>query len=261
MPIKWLDLCCGNGNILSQISDTIGDRSSSIYYHGLDIDIKYVNKCNKIIKNKQLNEKLAYVKIEVHDITKPFKSDVKFDIITLLNVLHEINPFNIISIFKNALVNSKQNGLLLIVDMCELPHLEWKSITWSRDTLSQIITPFLKNKNDINTLVSPVPINIYPRSVNIIALRLKKDMFDMSKFSNLSESIDEIVINCLKTKMDSISKQIIKIYEMNSDLFMNKNNEKLNSINSSFSKLLWEYWSVNERLNDYRVANKIMNTD
>ncbi len=174
-PIRWLDICCGNGNILTNIRTSLPRNCSSIEYYGVDFDRKYIRECEKAIKDNNLDTHLASKpKLHIQDIQNPLPRWNQFDFVTLLNVLHEIPPFHIYDVIRNALDRCKYSGMVFIVDMCPLPHLEWKAITWSSQDLEDLISPLLKRNNTICPVEGSITINIYPRKVNILSLAIRK---------------------------------------------------------------------------------------
>lgn len=244
--VKWLDLCCGNGNILLQVKKSMGRSATQIEYFGFDIDKNNIDECEKIIHLEELDKCLAGINLDVVNLdTSPIPGDNKFDIITLLNVMHEINPFGIYPLLKNALQRCKRNGVLLIVDMINLPHLEWSAITWSGNTLADLLSYFIKDENII-CLDQTLTIPTYQRAVDIFSLKLNRKDIDEGIFFNWESKKEEnkrkkIIIHCLEKKKQMLSQQLKRIYIEREHIVSSKEDWE-----SKISKILWEYWAVCE---------------
>lgn len=253
--IKWLDLCCGNGNILAQIDKTIREKVSKVEYYGFDIDKGNVDECKKIIFSKKLDQRLAKVKVDVVNLdSSPIPGDGDYDIITLLNVMHEINPFNIFPLLRKALDRCQKDGVVVIVDMIDLPHLEWGAVTWSTEHLKAVISYLTKDEN-ITSLDEKISLLIFERKVDIYCLKLEKKHVNEDIFSIWNSEMEvkkrNNIINCfLEEKKKMLSDQLTKIYYEKE----NKDNSR-EDLESKVSKILWEYRAVCEYLSNFRKSN------
>lgn len=248
-PIRWLDLCCGNGNILSQFGESHQDHMPQVEYYGYDIDRKNIDECREIIRKNNLDRRLAHVKVEVVNLDiSPIPGKKKFDIITLLNVLHEINPFNIFSLLKKAMERCKKNGVILIVDMCCLPHLEWKAATWTKEGLKELVSYFLRgDKETCNIKESTCEIAVYPKKVEVFSLRLwrnkvEEKLIDIWDQKQEEKKQKKIIFNYLKKKKEKLARQLYNIYDERSNIKDEKGYKNITL------KILWEYWWVCEIL-------------
>lgn len=252
-PIKWLDLCCGRGNVLKHITTTLGELSRRVKYYGVDINLEHRNECQETIRKMGLNDHLAAPpQVFVGDILKPWNMDqgTQFDIVTLLNVLHEIPPFSIYSVLRNALDRCKYTGLVLIVDMCSLPRLEWQAITWQKEHLLNLMSPLLKQNKGVSLVQHSIPISIYPRRVDVWALRLRKSIvrtrvFPKWEWREKDTKHRNIVKSYLLRKKTGLSEQIETICRDTGELLV-VGKEKAE--NENLRKLLLEYWAVSEAL-------------
>ncbi len=252
--IKWLDLCCGKGNILNHIKPTLGTSCSRVIYNGLDIDITHIEACRNIVVEHALDNCLKKpIDLSVQDLAKPFELKDKFDIVTILNVLHEIPPYDIYKLLKNAFKVCNYNGSVLIIDMCKLPHLEWKAITWNKDLLSELLTPILNKDNEMITTLHEIA--IYRRKVEIFSAKLQKRRIDSDFFKkqwNKSRitKYNRYVTSCLIKKRKELSNGIANIYK-DTRVAQKIDSKKNTSYNQQLKALLWEHWTVTEALNDY----------
>ncbi len=261
-PIRWLDICCGNGNILTHIRTALGRECSSIEYYGVDLDLKHIKECEKVIKENNLDNYLASSPIvQVHDIRNHLQKWKQFDLVTLLNVLHEIPPFYVYDVIRNALDRCKYSGMVLIVDMCPLPHLEWKAITWPRQNLEDLISPLLK-KNDAIYPVEvegPIHANVFPRTVNVLSLAIRKSKIDMRQLPSTPRTVvnegsfQNIIENCLSRKKRELSAEILDVYSSD-PASSTKDRMKLGR-SKQLQKLLWEYWAVSEAIDSRPLSH------
>lgn len=113
-----LDVGCGNGLFLSLASHFHPLKNAV----GVDVDQNSVNQANKIknkVKSFSSDCKVDYVLVS--EVSK--YSDFKFDVITMIDVLHHVPKKEWESFIKHYLSFLKPGGLLLVKEMNNKPFL------------------------------------------------------------------------------------------------------------------------------------------
>ena len=243
-PVRWLDLCCGNGNVLGQIRQALGESCGAVEYHGVDLDLRHIEECRDVIRSNELADHLAAVDVGVHDVSNRLSElGKKFDIVTLLNVLHELPPFDIYRVIGNAVERCKRGGVVLIVDMCALPHLEWRAITWSRELLARLVSPLFGSPGRAITVQHAIPVSIYPRTVDVVSVKLPRSSVNSELLSGRRTSartsrLQRLVRDCLEEKRRELSEAIS----------VGGQSGGLRSHNRDLQRRLWEFWAVSDAL-------------
>ncbi len=248
--VRWLDLCCGRGSLLAQWMSLGEEISKRVEYQGFDRESAHVKECCRIIKEKDLGTR---VRADVHDVTHSLLGWKigKFDFVTLLNVLHEIPPFEIYDVLSNAFRHCKSGGSLLLVDMCWLPHAEWRAIAWQREYLNQLLQPLLRNQELPNILPGNAEIAVYRRKVEVFSVLLARKRVHEALFADSDEILrrdfQKNVRRCLTKMKSDVSKRIVKTYER-PDSSHGKDAKPDLSREEMLKQLLWTYWAISESL-------------
>ncbi len=248
-PFRWLDLCCGRGTILNHFDSALNDFITGLEYWGVDAEPRHIEACKKIIRKKKLYHNF---KFRNHDVTRVLaQSDGQFNFITLLNVLHEIPPKDLFDVLIAAIDRCKPTGQLLIIDMEELPHLEWKAITWSKDSMTKLFTPFLKNKENIgHSKHQAFCASSYHRTVDVAVIEIYKKSLDLNKLKKNKSALKEQFNTNLKVLLSemqrSISEFMIDEFEKAND----SDGKTKDSVNPLLRNMLWKYWAVTEALQE-----------
>ena len=103
-----LDFGCGTGKLLIKASDTY---TSSIFY-GLDIDKNGLISANQLVKKLQKENRIKFFNGLINE--KPKENSV--DVITMVEVFHEINKDIRGAILKDLYKLLKSNGSIIILD-------------------------------------------------------------------------------------------------------------------------------------------------
>lgn len=134
---RWLDIACGQGQVLAQIDSNIGTRGrSKIHYFAFDIE-------NKHLQHATHQAERAKVRCTAqignsHDLAKFYPPDKPFDLITCTNAFHELPPQVLPSVLAEAVIRLADNGSLFLYDMENLKDAEFGSLTWQRFEIESI---------------------------------------------------------------------------------------------------------------------------
>jgi 2-polyprenyl-3-methyl-5-hydroxy-6-metoxy-1,4-benzoquinol methylase len=256
-PLRWLDMCCGKGAILREIKTVINASScSALEYYGIDVHSANIGECQKLIAREKLRDHLRVAEAEPHDASKPLLhlwDSRKFDVVTLLNVLHEIPPYKVYSVLRNAVDRCKHSGVIIIVDMCSLPHFEWQAITWTREHLEHLIQPILRSPHTPKVGKNPVHVGVYPKTVDVFSLTLPKSIIDtnrlgVGKRTTGSGKLGRTIDTFLSNKKRELTNELKGVYgSVSVDLLSDQEREP-SALDLRQQKLLMEYFAVSEAL-------------
>jgi ABC-type cobalamin/Fe3+-siderophores transport system ATPase subunit len=122
---RVLDFGAGKGRLLSNLSESCSKENKKVSdlldYYAYDIDSANMAECKNVIE-EVYNDSTGRYFNETYKLV-----EMKFDIILMCNVLHEINPSDWINVFNSptGIYNMlNDTGILLIIEDCLMPHGE-----------------------------------------------------------------------------------------------------------------------------------------
>lgn len=216
--MNWLDVCCGRMALLNHVDKHLKSKCRNVVYTGFDINVGYLRDCAILVNEKRLKDKLAGIdaKIgEVRDLRKIFHGK-QYNLISLSNALHEIEPFYVADLFVECLDLCTDDGVFVIVDMQNLIEHEKYAVTWTDNEIEKILRPlFVSWKDDL--IVSSDPISTGKGDkVNLFLTKVEKSKTVLCKRISAEEKdtiIDKIdgKIRCiLREKHLYLDKEIRK---------------------------------------------------
>lgn len=140
---RWLDLCCGKGQIIINLEDNFTENvRQKIEYYIQDINEDYLKVTQKNA------EDLKFKKVESYttDICKfhaIIPEAVKYDFVTLINAVHEIDPYFIPILLFESIIRLSNSGTLYMYDMETINPLELGAVTWTREEIQELVNTFL----------------------------------------------------------------------------------------------------------------------
>jgi len=205
--IMWLDLGCGDGQLIESSNRLFGPDQACIEYDGIDYNKNHIEK----LRAKQTNAECSNMKINGHvleldrlnplDIHDPLAVK-KYHWVSLVNVIHEVPPVQLPNLLLTALVCCNEKGILYLRDFEKLPKLETDAIIWDAMEVEKIFREVLgfkeiiccheqlrpKTGDNIPTysiFASPEEINANYSSKTFLRAKLK----ELTKF--IKNAIDE----------------------------------------------------------------------
>jgi SAM-dependent methyltransferase len=141
--VKWLDLACGEGQILTTLESGFeaGVRNK-IAYTGFDRKDSYLLTTEKIASMAGLARYQTQVG-SLSAIGSVFAVD-RFDFITLINTVHEIDPRHLALVLVDATLRLADGGALYIYDMESVDPVELGAIAWLGGEIQSIIAAMLE---------------------------------------------------------------------------------------------------------------------
>lgn len=133
----WLDVGCGNGRCLKSID--VLERNGNLYeqklinYIGIDISRKCMVEAKSIAKLYYINHNMLIGN------AKFLYFSIKFDIISAILLLHEIDPIDLPYILNNLLKMLNEDGKLIISDFNDPMEREPGIIVWDVADVNHIV--------------------------------------------------------------------------------------------------------------------------
>lgn len=122
--VDWLDLACGKGQIISQLSENLDiECRKKIVFQGYDINVEYSKSVSKTADKLDFSSYSMSIG-DLSSFNTNLNNDKTFDFITCTNVTHEIHPQKFSKIVLGAIKRLNSNGLLFIYDMESLSNPE-----------------------------------------------------------------------------------------------------------------------------------------
>ncbi|QDT42614.1 hypothetical protein Pan241w_27000 [Gimesia alba] len=136
---NWLDLACGKGQIISQLSENLSSENrSKLIYSGYDINIENTRTAGRMAKGLGFKS-FSFKHGDLSQFTKLLDDNEKFDFITCTNTAHELQPGAFASIIIDALLRLTDTGELFIYDMESLIQPELGALPWRHDEISELL--------------------------------------------------------------------------------------------------------------------------
>lgn len=155
--LRWLDLCCGRGQILNNLNDGLPPEFiNRIDYVGYDAEPAIIEDA----KNTAAELTLRSSRFFIGDISK-FKDFLppgsEYDFVTCLNTVHEVLPAGLIDILINGILILSPNGSLHVYDLESLSDLELGAIPLQRYEVQEILSEFQRLTDSNNLFVASFP--------------------------------------------------------------------------------------------------------
>jgi SAM-dependent methyltransferase len=135
--IEWMDVGCGDGRCIEllQIFRRYHqlDRLDKINYLGIDLSKENIDKAQIIAEEVKCNAK--FLKLDAKDI----QYCSRFDVISAILFVHEVNPIYLPRILWNMLDALNDDGCLLISDFNDPYEQENEIVIWNRREIIYII--------------------------------------------------------------------------------------------------------------------------
>jgi SAM-dependent methyltransferase len=253
-PLRWLDLCCGKGSILHHLPSALAGLCKHLEYCGVDIEPDHIRICKATAKKDGLKGQLAGISFVTHDVRRPLEASLgAFDFVTLLNVLHEIEPRHLYNVLAFAVRRCAPHGKLLLIDMAQLPHLEWNAICWPKGHLERLISPLFRVGHSAVASSDPTHVVTFNRSVEIVSLTMRKRALNKATLQPVSTAarkrFQQNVRKTLKAMQAEASNAIQDTYDRAQDP-----TKELKSP-PDLRQLLWRYWAITEALRNHRLQH------
>lgn len=240
---KWLDLACGQGQILLQLGDNLDSTfRNKISLSLVDINNGALREAVTVAEDldlKSINE-------DVNDICEFCLKKIepeKFHFISFVNSLHEIKPKEIAFIFVKSIIGLQPDGILYLFDQESLPYndLELGAITWTSFEIVQIFNDFFE-KCSINYNLSPNKWNHTENSSWSLQILRKKIEIENKKLDKSIPIMESIIKNILSSKLETIKKALQSSTKTGKSTDIEEHYQISN---------LYDFWSLSRAMEDY----------
>jgi len=141
--VRWLDLACGRGQIISYMADHFNEAArASISFHGFDINQAYERETAATAAKLGFKRQSLDVGRLSH-FDRIIDAHLRFDFITMTNTVHELSPSSLSGLLLSAVRRLASNGTLFIYDMEQIDPPELGAIPWRSEEFGAIVLEML----------------------------------------------------------------------------------------------------------------------
>ena len=199
--INWLDVGCGDGRCL-EVLDAIQNRKK-IRYHGIDNMHKYLDDAEDRARGYGIIATFDKTNAAVMDF------DSKYDVISAVLLLHEVDPLCLPYVLRNMLNALKDDGTLMISDFQGPYEQESDVVVWSAENIEDL----LENIGVTWIKTEFIPSKQYPEELGFYRCRVKKPRFANEKFDELLQGYDNFLTAKKKESKQERNKLRVQIEE------------------------------------------------
>jgi hypothetical protein len=251
---KWLDLACGRGNLIEHCQESFECDCGKIHYYGIDKCDRYKSEFELFVEEKDIRKNLRSAEFKIVDFTswkncfEESKGLIRYDWVSFVNVLHEVNPKEISAILLSMIKLCEEDGFLYLCDIEELIEFEADAVIWSLDEIKEIFNILFVDFKSFrfNRLVP---------TFSIIAKRsdLKKDIDvnTLSQANEINKKIQGKFKRLLRKKKQHAQKKAEKIKKQ---LAFNEENKKSRNSDLILSYYLemCRYYKIDQVLSNFK---------
>jgi len=197
--IHWLDIGCGDGRCL-EVFEKIHSHEN-FRYHGIDGSHKHLYKAEKRAKKYGVNatfEKMNAVAMKVIS---------KYDIVSTVLTLHEVDPLDLPNILKNSLQSMKKKGTLVISDFQEPYEQEKKVVVWDDSDIRYLLEDIIGARTSFEIKKAEK----FPEEFGFYCCYVGNPDFDENKFNEFMQQYADFLEEKLersKKKREELESQI-----------------------------------------------------
>ncbi len=136
--LRWLDLACGRGQIVSNLPRALSlSARSKLHYEGYDVHLDYTREVESRVSQMSLRS----YKCEIGEISNFHKiyQTQKFDFVTFINAAHELRPNDLALVFSEGISLLSSRGQFFGYDVESPNPMELGAIPWARDEIGEIL--------------------------------------------------------------------------------------------------------------------------
>jgi SAM-dependent methyltransferase len=136
---NWLDLACGKGQIISQLSENLStDNRRKLAYAGYDINVDHTRIAERMASDLGFKSH-SFRHGDLSQFAKLLEVDEQFDFVTCTNTAHELQPGAFATIVIDALLRLSDSGEFFVYDMESLVQPELGALPWRGDEIGALL--------------------------------------------------------------------------------------------------------------------------
>ena len=140
--ITWLDIGCGNGQVLHGIEGVVGASCvRNIHYVGCDGCARYCEEAERFAREQGLHEPVIHW-LRIETLWEHLQG-MRADFVSIINVTHELDPPTLAATLCDALCCVSDTGLLHVHDVRFLDRPELGSVCWDTSEVETVLDPLL----------------------------------------------------------------------------------------------------------------------
>lgn len=246
---RWLDLACGKGQIITHLDKHLSEAArKKIAFFALDANVTFLRLFEEKANSLGLGE--IHTKVsELQDFHRHYDDNDRFDLITLINAVHELSPTSLADLLYDAILRLSSDGLLFIYDMEALPidRLELGAITWSQPEVQNLVNAFFQSlgTTDYRPTVGQWP----HRTCNGWHLQIRKSGIKLTddQLRQKRQEVVPIVRGAVREILQRKQRQCMEVLRSLTK-FPEENAEEENQS----MRQLYDYWALNLGLESFQ---------
>lgn len=234
----WLDLACGKGQIISQLSDNLSlENRKKLNFVGYDISPEHTRIAEKFASSLDLHS-YSFYNGDLSNFTKIIPEEQNFDFISCTNTIHELQPSTFARLLINTILRLTENGELFFYDMESLDSPELGALPWRGEEIRILMNAFL-NTLGTKYLVHP---NVWNHSTcngwTVVVQRQyigKSNEEILKKQASIIEQLDQTINQLIERRFNECKKALITYQKCGAETA-----EEAKSQNAT----LYEFWAI-----------------
>ena len=245
--LRWLDLACGRGQILTGVRGGLSTSArKKIDYVAYDMRQEYAKDTDHLASGlgfRSHHHDVGYLA----DFQKYHPATSPFDLITLTNTVHEVQPEQLASILIGSLERLSPSGCLFVYDMESLRPPELGAVPWTSGEIGRILESLLATLGVAG--YEPAVGQWRHRSCDAWNVQIYRTHMKLSDGAlaaqrvRAQEQTASTIRDLLGAKLDRCTQTLDKITEYGAET-ADEQNEK--------EKLLYEFWALSRALGAVR---------
>jgi SAM-dependent methyltransferase len=195
--IKWLSVGVGEGRDL-EVLHAEGLRPIDIDFYGIDISDNLFDKVREGASRLEIPKERVHLEVvSAEEMTYVSK----FDLISVVLILHEVDPVKLPHILRNILRALKKGGTLVITDFQKPYELEKKVVVWDISDIKRLLEQISPKTRVIHEIMNSAE---FPEEFGFYSCIIKKRGGISPDFS---EKFEKNIIEFIRSKIDKTRKE------------------------------------------------------
>ena len=242
---KWLDLCCGKGQILANLDSHIEkSQCKKIHFFAYDSNESSIGVTKEIASKYNfgsINTKIA----EVKDFCRHRDEYTKCDYITFINSIHEINPFQVMDVINECVLSLSEDGKIYIFDMENINPPELGAIPFFKTEIDRIIDYYFSiikaDSKPQTSLWKYTNTNAWQLIIRRKFLRISNEDI-IERYLQKRDELNGLIRSIIEEKKTLIATALDSMYEIGEKITSEDKDEERMSV--------YLYWAIKKCLGE-----------